>query len=101
MNDYAAYYPPEDKSRQESENKEHHDAVASMPVIQQVLDWFDSEIATLHDAIALSDVDEATDAEELKSRIINNKKLAQAFEEKRAEFVTKFGPYLQGGADGA
>jgi hypothetical protein len=94
-NDYAAYSPEPDKERIETEEQERSKAVSSMPIIQDVLDWFDTQIAEYKNPLLITGVTYKTDPEHVKAAVL----LAQAqitdYKLKRDNLVSKYGDYVK------
>lgn len=93
--DYAAYVPPSSEDNEETASKELKRELSSMPVIQDVLDWFDTQIAELKDPSLITGISESTPAEEIKERVLFAKLQIQEYEIKRDSFISEFNHYIQ------
>jgi hypothetical protein len=95
MSDFEAYNPEPSKELEEAVQREQGKVIASLPVIQDVLDWFDEQIAGFKDPMIISNVSEGTDANEVKDKVLAAQKDIIRYEKKKAEFMNRFSKYLE------
>jgi hypothetical protein len=63
---------------------------ASVPVIEEVLEWFDSQIASFSDPTIITKVTVTTKAEDIKQAVLFAQKMIQSYKDKRNEFENRF-----------
>lgn len=94
MDDYGAWLPNPDPTKEKAELEARQNIKASVPVIQEVIDWFDAEIAKYADPRTIDGVNIATNPELVKQAVLFAQTLATAYQDKRDEFQQRFSEYL-------
>jgi hypothetical protein len=77
----------------ESAAREAHVIGTSLPILQEVIDWFEEQSLALQSVSSL-DVTEDTPADEAKLRLLLNKKLTVIFLAKATEFENRFKEFV-------
>lgn len=101
MTDTDTWYPEPPKEQQEAEQQQQSRDIASLPVIQETLDWFDEQIATFKDPSTIQGVNPTTNAEDIKAAVLLAQALIQSYEAKRTDYVNRFSRYIEEAADAA
>lgn len=94
IDDNAPWFPEEDQEQKDIVEKQERDVVASLPLVQEVLDWFDMQIATYKNPLVIEGVNPSTPAEDVKSAVLLAQAQIRDFKVKRAEFESKFSNYI-------
>lgn len=92
--DNDTQWTPDNPEREEQEQKENSKVTTSLPVVQEVLDWFAVNIE-LYAGIDALNINGSTAPEDAKVSILLAKGMNQAFKDKSEEFKLKFARYLQ------
>lgn len=99
MSDYEAYYPQPPKEQTEAIQLEQSRTIASLPVIQEVLDWFDEQILEFRNPLLIENVNEASDSQTIKDQVLTAQKDAKRYKTKRDEFAARFADHIHRSAD--
>lgn len=94
-NDYAPYNPEAPEEQQVEEQLEHSRTVASLPVIEDVLTWFDEQIAAYTNPDIISTVSPNSDPEQVKQAVLFAQTVMKDYKNKRMEFANRFSDYIQ------
>jgi hypothetical protein len=89
------WYPEPDQEQQDLVEQQEHEVVASLPVVQEVLDWFDKQIATYKNPLTIEGVNPNTPAEDIKAAVLLAQALITDYKTKRGDFQSKFERYLK------
>lgn len=95
MSDFEAYIPAQSDDNKLSEDKQRHFEVASLPVIVDVLEWFDTQISELHDPTIITSVNDTTPPEQVKAAVMDAQRLIAAYTKKRNQFKNDFSNYIE------
>lgn len=95
------WYPETDAEQKDLVDRQKRDVVASLPVVQEVLDWFDRQISTYKNPLVIDGVNPSTPAEDVKCAVLLAQAQIKDFKAKRGEFETKFRKYITEAADAA
>ncbi len=68
---------------------------ATLPVIQEVLDWFEEQILGYLNPNVVSGVTPDSDPQTVKDSVLFAQKLSRDYDKKRKQFVKRFEPYLK------
>lgn len=90
-----AWYPEPPKQQQEAAQIEQTKTISSLPVVQEVLDWFDEQIAIFSHPTVISGVTISTPADDVKSAVLLSQGQRASFEKKKKEFMNRFRQYLE------
>ena len=88
------WYPEPSKEQQEAEAAEHHRLVSSMPVLQDILDWFDTQAEFFNTARGWT-IDENTPDAQVKEIVMMCKHFSSVYIDEKNKFATQFAPYIQ------
>lgn len=93
------WYPEPSKQQEETIQQEESKTIASLPVIQEVLDWFDEQIAIYKNPSVIEGVNPSTPAEDIKAAVLLAQGRIDDYRTKRDEFINRFSKYIQEAAD--
>lgn len=93
-NDYGAWLPNTDDAREKAKLAEQQNLKASVPVLQDVLDWFDTQIAAFKNPEIIEGVNVSTPAEQVKLAALFAQTNIASYRQKRMEFEQRFSEYL-------
>jgi hypothetical protein len=93
------WYPETDDEQKDLVDKQERDVVASLPVVQEVLDWFDKQVATYKNPLALDGVNPSTPAEDVKAAVLLAQNLISDYKRQRENFESQFSKYITEAAD--
>lgn len=94
MNDYEAYSVEPPAERLTAEAEEQNKIASSIGIIEDILEWFDANIA-LYSSVDALNVDDETSDTDAKVAILLSKRLKAAFEGKAQAFRTDFNMYME------
>lgn len=89
------WYPEPSEEQVEAEQQEQSKITASMPVLQEVLDWYDTQIAVYSNPKTITGIGSNTKAEDVKQAVLFAQTLIQDYENKRGEFANRFEKFLK------
>jgi hypothetical protein len=93
LDDYGAWLPPV-RDNKKAEQAEKKLIKASVPVIQEVLDWYDACIDKFSNPMVVAGVNVSTPAETVKEAVLHAQQQIASYQEKKAEFVKRFSDYI-------
>lgn len=93
MSDFETYVPETPEERAKTEEAELSAIAASVPVVQEILDWLAEQSRDSTDVSKIN-VDEDTTEAAAKVEILVAKRLKKAFDDKNRAFELKFRKYL-------
>lgn len=93
-NDYAPYNPEAPQEQQDAEQLEKSKINASLPIIEDVLAWFDDQITIYKSPTTIEGVNISSDPQQVKDAVLFAQSQIHAYTTKREEFVNKFRDYL-------
>lgn len=93
--DNQQWYPIPDQEQQDIVERQEHDLVASLPVLQDVLDWFDERIKTYGNPMTIEGVNVSSNAEEVKQAVLFAQSLIADYQKQREDFENNFSKYLK------
>lgn len=96
-----SWYPEAPKEQREAEQQAESKTVASLPVIQDVLDWFEARIAQYKNPLLITGIDVSTPAEDVKNQVLLKQQLIIDYKQQRDDFKAEFSKYLEEQADAA
>lgn len=67
---------------------------SQLPVIQDIIDWFDKQIAAYSNPEIISGVNPSSKAEDVKKAVLFAQQMIQDYKEKRKQFTSQFAEYL-------
>lgn len=88
------WYPEPTKEQQEKEAAEHHRLVSSMPVLQDILDWFDTQAEYFNTAAGWT-IDETTPEKQVKEIVMMCKHFSSVYIDEKRKFATQFASYIE------
>lgn len=94
FNEDQQWQPEKPEDRQEVEQQEQSKITTSLPVIEEILAWFDKN-AGLYESVDSLGVNEETSSDQAKLAILLSKKMRAAFQDKSAQFRRDFAKYLE------
>lgn len=94
VSDFEAYSPEPPEEQQDAETLEKSRANASLPVLQEVLDWFDEQVAEFKDPMIIDGVNVSSDPQQVKDAVLFAQGMISRFEKKKGEFTNRFSDYL-------
>lgn len=97
--DSQQWYPQALQDQQDLVDKQERDVVASLPLVQEVLDWFNEQITNYNSPSVIGNVNPSTPAEDVKFAVLLAHGQANEFKKKRREFETQFSRYITEVAD--
>jgi hypothetical protein len=100
IRDQEPWSPEKPEEQVQEEQKEHSQAVASAPVVNDILEWLDGQ-AAFYTSIDSIQVDTKTSANDVRVAMALAKKMQSAFQSKAAEVRTKYASQLKEPANGA
>lgn len=68
---------------------------ATMPVVQEVLDWFEEQILSYLNPNVVAGVTPDSDPQTVKDSVLFAQRLSREYSKKRNQFVKRFEPYLE------
>lgn len=68
---------------------------ATLPVVQEILDWFDEQITGYLNPNVVAGVNPDSDPKVVKESVLFAQKLSRDYDKKRKQFVKRFEPYLK------
>lgn len=92
--DYAPYNPERSPDLVEKEHQEQHKVISGLPVIQQMLSWFDAQIE-FWDSPRSWPIDENTPAEQAKEIALTCKHFSAVYTDEKQKFMVEFSKYLE------
>lgn len=95
------WYPQPDQAQIDLQEEQERKVAMSLPVLQDVLDWYDQQIATYQDPMTIMGVNPSTPAEDVKSAVLFARTLVDEYQRKRVAFANQFSKYLKEDADEA
>lgn len=95
MSDADPWYPQEPKEQQDAAQIAESRITASLPVIQDVLDWLDSTEQTYRDVMTIEGVNPSSKPEDIKTAVILAQSRIRDTQELRDRFTKDFARYLE------
>lgn len=86
--------PEAPKERTEQEQKEQSKVTTSLPVIKEVIEWFEAQAKIFGSPTEL-DINEETPAEIAKQKVITAKHFSITYQNQVAQFKRDFAKYLK------
>lgn len=68
---------------------------SQIPVVQEVIEWFDTQIAEFLNPNVIETVTEKSDPKQVKDAVRFAQKMSRGYSKKRNEFADKFKKYLE------
>lgn len=99
--DNQQWYPKPDEEQKDLVEKQERDVTASLPVVQEVLDWFDMQLRTYRNPMVIEGVNPSTPAEDVKAAVLLAQAQIRDYKNKREQFEGKFSRYITEAADDA
>jgi hypothetical protein len=100
IDDTQQWYPEVDEDQKDLVEKQERDVVASLPIVQEVLDWFDQQIKTYKNPLTIEGVNPSTPAEDVKASVLLAQTLITDYKRQREDFQASFSRYITEVADG-
>lgn len=94
-NPYAPWSPEGNEEQEKVTEEQQQRIAASLPIINDVLDWFDNEIKAFKDPSTITGVNISSNAEQVKSAVLFAQTVIASYESKKEEFMKDFGQYIR------
>lgn len=91
--DYAAIEFPADQA-EELDQDELHTAASPIGIVQDVLDWYDKQIADYKNPLLITGVNPSSNPEEVMRAILVAQAVIKDYKAKRAEFEHLFAEHI-------
>lgn len=99
--EYGAWLPKPTPEQERAELIAQERLQSSVPVIQDVLDWFNTQIATYKNPLTIEGVNPATNAETVKTAVLFAQTLISDYKRQREQFIGQFKEHIKEKADEA
>lgn len=95
LSDYAPWSPDELNQPDSDKQAEFRNIQMSLPVLQEVLDWYDEQIALYSNPEIISGVNPSSKPEDVKNAVLFAQNMISGYKYKRNEFANRFEEYSQ------
>lgn len=68
---------------------------ANLPVVQEILDWFEEQITGYLNPNVIAKVSRESKSEDVKEAVLFAQQLSRDYDKKRKDFYERFKPYLE------
>lgn len=94
--DYGSWVPPVLAANEKvaAEQAEQVYIKSSLPVIQEVLDWYDECIEKFKNPEVITGVNVSTPAEIVKTAVVHAQQQIASYQKKKREFIQRFSEYI-------